>query len=411
MKNNLKIIQFIICSFFLIGWTASFSQSETKTETMAANQDSIVNYITPLEYAFMMHEETSWLIKLNTNLEYGWQSRNYLKIGFEKRIAPSFTLNLSFDQVYNDYLGDDLILTNGIQGSVESRWYYRLNKRIKQNRVARSMSDNYFAIGFGYTYFFTNNEFPIEEPLSNKSISLFMKWGLQRRFLKYGHADMGIKAGISTVLNQEFSPSFVLNTYVNLGLGFTKDKLKLDHNKLCPVLKCYDSDKFIIKSNFSSLFSITLLKQYKSIVFVPHIAIESKIANSSFSINTEIQAVHFNRWDAIRFEGNSWRAGLTLEGRWYYNLKRRMLKGKTGNSFSASYITVGGNYTYSKTNWEPSGHFQPGIHVASGWQRLFSKHMYYDIQLGYEYQHYYRPNPKNNFSIDPRIRLSLGYKF
>jgi len=44
---------------FLSAQTDSLQYSEE------IQQDSMVQYLTPLEYAFMMHEETPWMIKLN----------------------------------------------------------------------------------------------------------------------------------------------------------------------------------------------------------------------------------------------------------------------------------------------------------------------------------------------------------
>lgn len=401
-KRILFACTLIILTIF---WLPAYTQPETQTETITNKADSLINYLTPMEYAFMMHEETSWLFKANVTLEDGYKGRNYFKVGVEKRVIPSFTLNLGIDQ--SAYETQEVTLNRfGIQSSLEARWYYRLNKRIKNNKVARNMSDNYIALGFGYTHLFREKE--------NNFVSLYAKWGLQRRFLKHGHADIGIKAGVGYTLNKNYSPFLVFNTFVDLGLAFTKDRYKLDHEKLCPVLKCYEADKFIIKSNLSSLFSVSLFKYHKLIDIAPHIAFERKIGSSAFSINTELQAVfsyseNYSESNNKYYVSTDWRVRLLLEGRWYYNLKRRVLKGKTGNGLSSNYIALGGSYSYNKPYLCRSGSFKHNVYIITGWQRLFSKHLYFDISVGFEY--YQSDAKKYEGDISPRIRLAVGYRF
>ena len=394
--------------FALVGLGISslpaYSQSESQTDTTYQEVDSIVKYITPMEYAFMMHEETSWLFKGSYQLvNYGRSS--LLKVAVEKRLAESFTLDLSVElSAYEINADMGYIARQGIQTSLETRWYYRANKRIREKKIARNMSDNYFSLGLSYTRFTSNNE--------NNFVSAYAKWGLQRRFLKHGHADIGIKAGIGQILNSTGSSFFIFSTYTNFGLAFTKDKFNLDRNKLCPVLKCYEGEKYAIKSNLISLLSLTLFNNYRRIMFVPHIAFERKIANSAFSINTELElpstyARYKTNNDNELFDHYWWYiyADLTIEGRFYYNLKRRILKGKTGNGLSADYVAIGGQYrNVISSAFDGIYDSYSKVHIVSGWQRLFSEHLYYDIQIGVEY---YFPEER----IDPKFKFAVGYRF
>ncbi len=75
----------------------------------------------------------------------------------------------------------------------------------------------------------------------------------------------------------------------------------------------------------------------------------------------------------------SYKVNALLEGRWYYNLKRRIRKGKTGNGLSANYIAFGGLIGYGESYSIDS--FVKVLHLVTGWQRLFGEHLYYDINL------------------------------
>ncbi|MCF8405703.1 MAG: hypothetical protein K9H58_17285 [Bacteroidales bacterium] len=404
----------LLMLLFLPGFIQA--QKDSISYGLTNNQDTILKYISPMEYAFMMHEETSWLFKVNTTLTDLYRYRNYMKVGVEKRIAPSLTLELGLEQLYNE-VPSEFPLNHGVHTSIESKWYYRLNKRIQQKNVARNMSDNYISIGVAYTRYWVNKGFSDWEdftsPKSRSAISGYLKWGMQRRFLKNGHADMGFEVGLSNKLNVKLSPSFIFSTYVNMGLAFTKDKFMLDGNKLCPVLKCYDASNFALKSNVSSLLSLHLSEFLNRIAINPNIAFERKVGNSAFSINTEANGIYgyseyyFSYNDSFN-NSDFWRFGFQLEGRWYYNLKRRMLQGKTGNSLSANYITIGGLYNISKADYQKKWESQPIIYGAIGWQRFFGKHMYYDIQLGYEYFLNTEPNVQES---QPRIKMGIGYRF
>lgn len=389
----------------------ALAQTQSQPDTTGQVPDSTVNYINSMEYAFMMHEETNWMIKASIILLNDYVNVNPFKVAFEQRIAKSFTLNVAFDQYLDlPYNADNPYYA--IHGAIETRWYYRQNKRIKNYQLAKNMSDNYFALGMGYTQSFHPYGQSSELLLNDKYLSLYTKWGMQRRFLKPGHADMGIMVGLMNALNGEFKPSLVLNTYVELGLCFTKDKYKPDLEKICPFVKCYEADRFVFKTNISDLLNIGLYEYYKWINLSPHLAFERKIGSSPFSVNTEIDASigYSETVTDDHYYDRYWQAGLILEGRWYYNLKNRIRTGKSGNGLSANYFAIGGScYYVEDSRYDITGQISPQLHIATGFQRLIGNHMYFDIQLGVNYN--FEPN-RFNLNFDPtRARLALGYRF
>ncbi|MDP2723689.1 MAG: hypothetical protein Q8O72_13115 [Bacteroidales bacterium] len=394
----------------------AYSQVETKVEQQEQVEDSIVQYITPMEYAFMMHEATSWLVKVSSILDNPYKGGSGFRLGIEKRIAPSFTLELAAE-LSRSYIQNQpwYSMESALRFSLESRWYYRLNKHIQHDRVARSMSDNYLALGLEYAYFYNLHNYNMEDSPKNY-LTLFAKWGIQRRFLKHGYANFGVKAGIIKAINKPFATSFVFDTYVNLGLVFTKDKYKLDHEKLCPVFKCYEGYNFIIKSNLGSLIGLSSNADNIRFHFSPQIAFERKIACSSFSVNTEAHGIFryevstktTTNNEPYRFHEYLLTTTLLVEGRWYYNLKRRMVKGKTGNGLSADYIAFGGSDSYDFRSSYALNEQNPKIFLVTGWQRIFGKHLYYDIQVGFE--HTFLRYTTSSY-LTARARFDVGYRF
>ncbi len=378
----------------------AYSQNKVNSDTTALKTDTLVKYLTPMEYAFMMHEQTSWLIKVGI-ITKSYGKDNFYYAGFEKRIAPAFTLNFSVD--YGVYLED---FESGFHFSLEPRWYYRLNKRIKERQTARNMSDNYIALGL------SNTLLTYEHRNIGNYYSLYAKWGMQRRFLKHGYVDFSIKTGLGfPVVDGSSKPFFTFSTNTNLGIAFTKDKYKLRREKLCPVLKCYSSERYVFKTNLNGLLYLSYANYRKSFFLTPSLSFEQKIGKSPFSINTTLITFVNHRDDThYGYKWTYYGAELSLESRWYYNLRRRILNGKTGNGLSASYIAIGGAYRYnhSYVNNVTYSDFAPSVYTITGWQRLYSKHIYTDINIGIGYR--FKSQNYNGQVLFP-FKLGVGYRF
>ncbi|RLD85908.1 MAG: hypothetical protein DRJ02_09555 [Bacteroidetes bacterium] len=418
-KNNhpkTTTARLIVLICLLIGliflWQPAIAQTNPRSDslqyTKETKQDTVVKYMDLWEYAFMMHEETSWLFKIDFPAnKYGL---NQIKIGIEKKIASAFSLNLNLGFTQSNIFSmDSIYLSNyqfGFNASLETRWYYRMNKRIRVEKVAGNMSDNYLAIGLTYSHsYYTPTQF------SFNIMDVYLKWGVQRRFLKYGYVNFGVKAGAYFIIEREWTPAFSFNNFMDVGFAFTKDKYALDRDILCPILKCYDADKYIFKSNLNGVFGIMFTKYSAGFSVAPNIAFEHKIGKSSFSINTEFRPVfsYFFLFDNQNYN-KYWdtEMSLSLEGRWYYNLKRRMLRGKTGNGLSANYMALGGSMTYSDRYDFYGDKFHQYLYITTGWQRLFSKHLYFDMNIGIGYK-FKTKNEKAGASWP--FNVAVGYRF
>jgi len=397
------LINLLFCPFFL------FSQEKTGSGIEKEEPDSVLRYVNSMEYAFMMHEDTRWLLKASLVLTKETVNTFPFSIAFERRILKSFTANAAIDHMHVNLPGENEYLLP-FNFSLESRWYYRLNKRIREEGVAVNMSDNYLALGIAYTYLLNYNN--VNVSIESHYLSLYTKWGIQRRYLKYGHVDLGIKAGMMDAIDDSFNPSLILNTYVEMGLGFSKDKNELDREKLCPFLRCYEADRFLIKSNLSNLINLGVFTDDKWFECSPQFVFEKKIGTSPVSLSAEVNGTfgysEFTDEEQFIIE-RYWIAGFVMEGRYYYNLKKSIRNGRSGNGLSGNYVAAGGGYYFvNDENNNIVIDTGPQLFVATGWQRLLSKHLYFDIEVGANY--YFEPNRFQNL-FGPFQKLGLGYRF
>lgn len=368
--KKLKTYVLIFINFVLTFIISSTSLSAQRDTTgTSAKTDSIIQYLTPLEYAFMMHEETRFMLRMPA-----------IGVGAELEILPYITLmgqaELLYYTGYYDY-------NTGLTG--EARMYYGSKKK-----GVRNMSGNYFALGYQHQ---TDFHSMLDHSYVNR---YYARWGMQRRFLGSGLIDLGVNAGYEKYgrdwvdgISYTDERFFLQTTgIIGLGLVFNNEKA-LDKDRLCPALKCYERETFLLKINTLDLLTLKYSDRQKQslIRFNPQIGVEQKLFNSPFSIDANLKA-NFN-W-VHNSSDNSYNSTYLdlfgrVQARYYYNLKNRILKGKSGNGFAANYISGG---VYQRYNTGSSDHFKQneyGLTLTTGIQRTFSKRLYFDVELGGAY--------------------------
>lgn len=393
--NMAKIFRRIIWTALMILFIINNSYSQTDSlsySTETDYYDSVVQYLTPMEYAFMMHEETNWLLKASASAywEYG-RVEGSLKLSLEKKIANGFSLNAVLFNATTINLGLSPSANAGIEFSLEPRWYYKNQKNIRDNKPTANLSGAYVAMGAGYRI--AHRIYDHEIGYSNlEFMPLFAKWGVQRRFLKRGFVDVGVMAGWNKSLSGDTWSTLFFNTYVDVGMAFTRDKYKLDFDKLCPVLRCHAEDRFLLKTNLVNIINLAYVQKSLIGSIEPNIAAEFKLGSSPFSINTKLSSkFQYSKSSAFDYSVFIISPQATVEGRYYYNLHRRMLTGKTGNGLSANYISLGATYRGEfYNNMSPGYNTRQentfvGLKAGTGIQRLISKHLYLDLSIGVGY--------------------------
>jgi len=423
-RYNFSGLVFIILVVFGFSYPHfASSQTDSLIYSEETQQDSIVQYLTPLEYAFMMHEETKWMVKVNLVIVNLYTPLN-LNAFYERKISRAFTLSggISFVGIFSNISVDSKFQLSTI---LEPRWYYNMAKRVKEGKGKFNMSGNYFALGTAYTFDFeTLDDFESGEIIKTNTdfISLYAKWGMQRRFLKKAYIDFGVKASFNFYINENIPVSSIISTYINAGFVFAKDRqIPLDKDKLCSVLRCYASDRFLLKTNLNGLLIIGVNDNGNWFSFNPEFAAELKLGFSPFSLNAELSVKSIYQGATEELKSTSYFTLLTaIESRWYYNLKHRMLKGKTGNGLSANYFAFGISNLFYRERDEEDADYYPfneiskynelGIHLLTGIQRTYAKHVYIDVNFGFRVFQYL-----DESYFDPIFELTgllaIGYRF
>jgi hypothetical protein len=418
---------------FLLFSFGSFAQNDT---IEIKNELDSTQYLTPMEYAFMFHEDTPWMIK------GGVDNSKSIFLAFEKRIKGGFTANISLK--YQDDISY-LNYNNILIADFSVRYYYTMRLRNKNRNTPFNLSGNYFSLG----YEASNNRTSIEKitrdgveySIYNRGLNstYFLKWGLQRRYLKNGFIDAGIKAAYS--LNGDFDNSFKVRSATSIGLAFAKDKSSLNDKNLCSVIKCFESEKSVFKLNLSDLFEFQTRSDFTNFWLNPDLTHEIKLGKSSFSISNTLRAsldfyyfrpinknsspspsrgfIYQPKFERYRLLVN---IGYLFETRYYYNLKNRILKGKTGNGLSADYVSLGFhnyyqnddyiNFTSSALRGGDNFNFlQPQFTI--GTQRFVGDHFFYDLGLGLRFTDIIdQVRPGNNRSgAELILQNKVGFRF
>jgi|GEM_PF-2538436 len=424
-NQNIKKLIFLSPMVMIImlsigDFSSVIAQTNSLSYTQEAQQDSAIAYLSPMEYAFMLHEETNWLLKANLLVQTENREAVRFKLSFEKKIAKAFSLDAAIS--YNGSGPNAEFFNYGSEFSLESRWYYKTKKVKSRQKQTTNMSGAYFAFGASYNKIKSSTDSSgIHSDYS--SIPVFAKWGLQRRFLKRGYVDFGVRTGANISQVDWVSTSFFLSTYVDAGLAFTCDKQKLDFDKLCPVLRCHAADRLLLKTNLVDIISLAYVRKAFIGTLRPNIAAEVKLGESPFSINSKLSCgLTFSTSWNYAFYAFTIAPQLLVEGRWYYNLKRRILNGKSGNGLSANYISFGGLYqgeyqtlVAGPYNNDYNKEFF-GARLSTGIQRTISKHLYFDVNIGVGYgkEHEYKEDAdqttdQNIIIFD--LGIAIGYRF
>ncbi len=109
---------------------------------------------------------------------------------------------------------------------------------------------------------------------------------------------------------------------------------------------------------------------------------------------------------------------ITLEPRWYYNLKKRKANQKNISNNSGNYFALKTTYSpdwfaiSNSENINPTSHFS--IIPTWGIRRNIGKHFYFETAIGIGYRHYFGNDEvnlklKDNVALNAHLRF--GYRF
>lgn len=352
--------------------------SAQEDSTLVNRQDS-VEYLTPHEYAMMLDQDVRLLFRASV-----------ISVGLEWAFVDNFSL---FAQVG---YSEDVFEREFIKG--ELRYYLPLKSVFRAN-----LSGLYVSAG---AKLFNADRSSLRSTFSSGGLNasiIYANLGFQRRFLGNGLADFGLRFGFQNEDNYGYqdgndvrvgsTQSFVLESKTSIGLGLSFGKTSaLDYDRLCPVLKCYDTERFLLKVNLSDAIKIESDDELFNLWLQPSAAAELKLGNLPFSVQMKValdqRFMVYSPVDYPRAKANFTFMEVSLESRYYYNLNSRIRTGKTGNSLSANYVAAGylDKSAWFNQNERYSSFFERGgFYVTTGFQRTFGERLYFDVYLGASY--------------------------
>ena len=411
----MKITKLLFATFFILTMALNPLRGQGGLDSLRFSQESGTlqkqRFIDQYDYVFMTKEPTKWIVKMTVQSVH-FVGSNYtllqrknigiapLWLSFERKISPSFSLQLGASYFTRDYvpvsengipiarspfsssynpiptLGDTRI----VLGSVEGRWYYNLKKRIDAGKSANNFSGNYFGLRLEKAFnqpldqnptvlSYAGQKYNTDYQFEQFKHRISLVYGVQRRFLKHGLIDFGIHLyrnsyqqirnqvtfldGNNTVYSYNPGPDFwkniqsnwsdvgtrnefAIRTEIRVGLAFGDFK-KNPKRPLCDVLRCYDDQKSLFKIAWPS---ISIGSRLRSVT--GNLAYERKIGKSAFSIDTQFDFRLMNESGFSFFFSDLDKAAnttlvATIQPRYYFTQAKRIREHGTGSNLSGFY--------------------------------------------------------------------------
>jgi hypothetical protein len=278
--------------------------------------------------------------------------------------------------------------------SIEPRWYFTMRKDIKNGLVANNFHGNYLGLRTSFELEIstvpkpnTPTQIGAEKFVLNQYMSNELTFGIQRRILNRQYIDFGIGTGIKTRLrttdadNKIKSQQWLFNYRLAYGFILNKTtKVKNDAAR-CDVLRCFEEEKGMWKIGLSQLISRLNEKQFIGGLLV---AYEQKIPKTSLSIEGSIglKGQIQSKKVILLQTDDKYALNLGLLSRYYYDLKKRIARGKSANNLSGEYFGLRVDYINAASTYNLQSNAAIGTFLWGKQQRLL-KHLNLDFWIGY----------------------------
>ena len=368
-------------------------------------------FVSAADYVFMTRQEAKWMLKANYAAMTSGRSifgdfEYNLELGGEAKLSPSFSVNGLVG--YNHK--SEQIIRGFWYAQIEPRWYYNMARRIAAGTSANNFSGNYFAVKL--TRFTSVDYQRSDRTIVAPQQRLMLAYGIQRRVFNHGFFDFSMNVGYQQ--DTDHTPVYVqdqMNRYrlsnwnntalggfsarseVRLGLALGGQKSKAAASS-CDIFRCFEEDKSMLKIDMTRLFYVAPNNVNVSL----STAYERKINKSAWSINQEVRLDYTYRFErsyiphsAYQSEGNTLSGRYVLEPRYYYNLRKRIMQGKSANNLSANYVALhsSNELAHSFLNFSPENirlrtNFVTSLGVVWGMQRRLFANGFVDAKVGLE---------------------------
>ncbi len=408
MKTHLHLLIFIAA---MASASSVFSQDSTMIHSEIP-EDSIV-YKNNYYSIFQNDSDIKQLLYIGLKgpaLSPNGRLGDYLffldEIVYERRIFNQFSLNAGiynlnsplYSQQQQNYYGSSILLKYFIPTTQD-----RLAKKTKTN-----LTGPYVAAGYR-NYFTTSNS--VDN--SNGYLSgVAFQLGWQNRVFKYSYFNLVLNASIlkgdhvpSYTNRNSFGWGFYFNPEIKFGAVIGNNN---ENYQACRILNCQQDRKHLFKINVLDLLRNRYSRHGISLEY------EQKLGNGPWSVNGGISINYGSFKFYSEYEGitaprihNIYLSGF-IEPRYYHNLKRRMLKGISGNGFSANFIglelsTNHWNFLIvgetEKTSLQSNSRI---LYANYGIQREVGRNLFCQVRTGLQY---------NFKGFSPALDIKLGFAF
>ncbi len=433
MKNIASLFAALFVCVSLFGQTKDTTFLSVGQEPGTHQQQ---RFIDQYDYVFGTLDTALWMFRWD--ITGGFDHGAFLNLSAERKLSPAFSLQFAYGlggtnrydslspklPTFPD--NDSVFVSQEVfshRFGLQSRWYYDMAQRVREGLSANNFSGNYFGLETAYTAYGLGLSGE-EARFASDQMTAALRWGLQRRLFRYSFIDVSF--GLGARRSEGFDPStlgqrsywdFFANTQFSLGLALYTPKAAKKEVAYCDVLRCFREEARMFKID---LYNLVKIRDKNNLKGTASFAWERKIGQSPFSVEL-LGYVSARKEETVA--GNSYKHGYSgwgfgghVQPRFYYSLKKRIAKGKSGNNLSGAYFAL---QTAYKRDFEKytniSGDFKTDVDgtvdylsVGPLWgiqYRLF-KNGFIDLNLGIVYGPE-RTNGNTN-GIDQDYSLTVG---
>lgn len=424
----------IIC---LCACQIALGQDTLRLETTQDSTFKTPQYVDAFDDLFSSQKETKWLFKLDWMPFFNKTTSLIRDVGltmeFERKIAKNVSINtgLFMDRKLCFQSNQIFQKSSSVSLAIETRWFLNNRKR----NLSNNLNGYYLSLGgtiSKYLFIYNNT---LQTRYSPKILfdqyEISLNYGLQKRIFKNWYVNYHI--GLN-YLNQDNLPKDwpydrrQLGMQAQFAFGTAFGGGKSSKYETCDVFRCFQEEKTLLKLDIRWLLE-TLKKN--DVLTQMMVGYETKLNNSAWSLNMEVKPLlyWYNNQVHTKYIDKIISVHVGLEPRYYYNLKKRIARGKSANNLSGNYLSLATYFTHEKKTYKNFSTWQnPDFARQSyernyvtiapkiGLQRRLFKRGFADISLAPWQLNYGNINPKgkyvivNNNSI-PVFDTKIGFAF
>jgi len=400
--------------YFLVATliTAAVAASaQTDTVFTVITQESALfekqQFAGPYDFVFLPGQPIKALLKWNalallpnitTDRFSGEGAQDWrLEIAGEVAVGQKFSFN---GFAATAITGDDQSFFDYLNLGIEPRFYF---SRGKQFQGAANLSGYYIALANeAKLNLYDNPRIQGKERFWDQAHSI--RVGMQRRLFRRGYVDINAGTGLrsATHLTVDSEGNILIRDKkwrhfwdLRLAVGWALSTPKPSKNdyQTCDFIQCFREENRMFQVDL-----LRLLPQFdnETKTIRPSVAYEQKAGDSPWSVNTEV-ALPFSRYRDIdapkdrQSKSTTWGAELSVEPRYYFTLKKRIARGKSGNNLSGMYLGLHTGVRYAKTKSDkPAIYDYPALESSTnlrivpviGIQHRIYNRMYFGYKLG-----------------------------